>query len=825
MYPREYILNETRLTATIDGSRFEPVSPLPAASVLTTLVDSPGGVTTMLQAAGSGGATGSERSWSVQARNETHWSSPGGRHVWKLALESLVDRYTVRRDASRGRFDYLSVQEFLANRPSTVSRTIAASSSDLHGVHVAAALGDAYTPSRALAWQYGVRVEGHGAQADAARDPTVDSLFGVRTGTLPMRFSVAPMAGFTWRYKVAPSGFPSSSHLILGGIRDYRGMVLTREAVGVLGETGLASGVREIRCIDAATPRAEWDRYGDVAAIPTACAPAAAEPELAQSAPPVSLYSPGFALGHSVRADLQWTAPLSNTAQLSVRGMLAINARQPSIVDLNFDGAPRFTLADEGSRPVFANTAGIGAGSGLTSTVGSRRHPEFTRVNERRSDLGSRSSSLTSELRVYPVMSRFGSGIKVPLWLAYTFTDTRQQVTGFTGTTAGDPRVTGWEPAMASRHTVLFGAALRVPDWFRITAGLTLRSGLRYTPIVQGDVNADGAWLNDRAFVFDPRATTDAELREGMSTLLDGASTHRARCLGPQVGRVAAPNSCVGPWAATLNATVTADPARIRLQNRGVLQVRVLNVLAGLDQLVHGSDRLHGWGQPAYPDPVLLQVRGFDPVARRYRYAVNRAFGDTRAYRTLFQSPFRIAIDVSLDVGPNQERVARERVLTCGTSWRSCSGGNAETSDRAIRPDSATLADRMRGAHAHFKLFDFAIQDASKLQLSQSQIDTLDALGRAHSAFRDSTYDALAGLVASHGGRLADAEVVRRWSESLRAVARFEWRIGTLARPLLSSAQADAIFSRQTGYLAVRPIVLDERELERTLRLWQDRVY
>ena len=38
-----------------------------------------------------------------------------------------------------------------------------------------------------------------------------------------------------------------------------------------------------------------------------------------------------------------------------------------------------------------------------------------------------------------------------------------------------------------------------------------------------------------------PDATTDAELREGMSALLDGASTHRARCLGPQVGRVAAP--------------------------------------------------------------------------------------------------------------------------------------------------------------------------------------------------------------------------------------------------------------------------------------------
>jgi hypothetical protein len=52
-------------------------------------------------------------------------------------------------------------------------------------------------------------------------------------------------------------------------------------------------------------------------------------------------------------------------------------------------------------------------------------------------------------------------------------------------------------------------------------------------------------------------------------------------------------------------------------------------------------------------------------------------------------------------------------------------------------------------------------------------------------------------------------------------VARFEWRVGALARTLLTPAQADAILSRQTGYLTVRPIVRDERELERTLRLWQ----
>ena len=828
VYPREYILNETRVTATFGGSRFAPDSPLPAASVLTTSVGAQNGVNSMLQAAGSGGATSTSSAWSVQLRNDTHWSSPGGRHVWKLALESIVDEYAAQREATRGRFDFVSVGEFLANRPAAFSRSIAPSSSDVRGVHIAAGFGDAYTPSRALAWQYGVRVEGHGAQAGAARNRIVDSLFGARTGSLPMRFSVAPMAGFTWRYRTMPSGFPSNTHLILGGIRDYRGTVQTREAESILGESGLESGLRELRCIDVATPQPEWNRYGDVAAIPTACAFSGGGADLAQSALPVSLYSPAFVPGHSVRADLQWTAPISRTVQMSVRGTTAINTSQPSFDDLNFDGTPKFRLADEESRPVFAPLTSIGVESGFASTVGSRRFPQFTRVNERRSDLRSRSSSLTGELRVTPVMSRFGSGIKVPLWLAYTFTDTRRQITGFTGTTAGDPRSTGWEPATASRHAVLLGASLHVPDWFRITPGLTVRSGVRYTPVVLGDVNADGISSNDRAFVFDPWATTDAELRDGMSAVLDGTSARTARCLRAQVGRIAAPNSCTGPWMATLNAKVIVDPARIRLQNRGSMQLRVLNVLAGLDQLAHGSDRLHGWGQPAYPDRVLLQVRAFDPVTRRYRYSVNRSFGDTRVYRTLFQSPFRIAVDVSLDVGPNRERVARERTLTCGTDTPACPSGKQKTLDRSASPDSATLADQMRASHARFKLFDFAIQDANRLRLTPAQVDTLDALGRAHGAFRDSTYDALAGLVASHGGRLDDAEVVRRWAESIRAVARFEWHVGSLARTQLTEAQATAIFDRQgvyNYYLAVRPVVLDERELERTLRLWQDRVY
>jgi len=268
------------------------------------------------------------------------------------------------------------------------------------------------------------------------------------------------------------------------------------------------------------------------------------------------------------------------------------------------------------------------------------------------------------------------------------------------------------------------------------------------------------------------------------------------------------------------------DPARIRLQNRGRLQLRVLNILGGLDQLAHGADRLHGWGQTAYPDRVLLHARGFDPAARRYLYTVNRAFGDTRVYRNPFQSPFRIALDVALDVGPNREQVMRQRALVCGSSRVSgpCPDVRPGESDPPAHRDSATLADRLRRVRDPRNLFEAVIGRADDFQLTPVQIDSLEALGRVHGALRDSTYDALAGYIAARGGAPDDEAVARQWRQAIRTVARSEWHIGLLARALLTPAQAEGVFGR-SGPLSVRPIVLDERELERELRLWQQRVY
>jgi hypothetical protein len=71
------------------------------------------------------------------------------------------------------------------------------------------------------------------------------------------------------------------------------------------------------------------------------------------------------------------------------------------------------------------------------------------------------------------------------------------------------------------------------------------------------------------------------------------------------------------------------------------------NVTAGLDRLFHGADRLRGWGQDIFPDPVLLRVSGFDPSTRRYAYQVNPSFGRD----VMMRRPFAIRLQMRLTVG------------------------------------------------------------------------------------------------------------------------------------------------------------------------------
>ncbi|MEO8560893.1 MAG: carboxypeptidase regulatory-like domain-containing protein [bacterium] len=808
-YLREFLVNETRLTFSSARTHGGPVSPLPSGNVLVgsaTSGDASG--ISSVQVAGSGGATLESRYKMAQLYNETQWTSVGGRHQWKLGVEALVDDATSSRGASAGRFLFASADDFIANRPSAYSRSLSQALSDAHGVHLAAGLGDEFHPSKAWSWQYGMRLEGHGIRDEGARNPVVDSIFGVHSGVIPMKLSVSPMVGFTWFYGQPwgknAFGFPSSYYSLVGGIRDYRGTLSTRQTQSALAESGLPDAARELLCVGDAAPAPDWRAYASSnASIPDHCTGAGDASPLVQSGLPVSVYSSDYTASHSWRADLAWNTRLSARLFSTLHGRLALNTRQPSPFDLNFAGTPRLALAEESGRPVFVSPTSFDPASGQTTTTESRRYAAYGRVNELRSELGSRDASITAQLEFRPTITRLSSNRALPFRIAYTLSGGRAQSDGFLGTTADDPRRTEWAPASGSRHALLFATAFHVPDWARLTAGLQLRSGSRFTPLVLGDLNGDGRSNDDRAFVFDPRVAGDVALGSGMSALVSDAQPYAARCLSRQLGAIAGANSCTGPWTATLNSRLTIDPARVGLRNRGRIEIAMTNVLAAVDELVHGARGVHGWGQPAIPDPVLLHVTGFDPATRRVRYAVNQMFGDTRVYRNFFQQPFRVSIDVSLDLGPNREREAMlRRVAPKG---------------RRVHLDSLQLVELIANPN---RLLDPIINRPDVLELTDVQIATLQKLSRRYEAEKDSIYGTLAGYLIARDGDIADRGAQRHWHEANAAIGWKIWETGVAVRSVLSDTQWTLLLegSRPAIYEYFK---MDRREIAKALATWQ----
>src|SRR5206468_613077 len=98
------------------------------------------------------------------------------------------------------------------------------------------------------------------------------------------------------------------------------------------------------------------------------------------------------------------------------------------------------------------------------------------------------------------------------------------------------------------RHQIIVQGARPLFKFLYVSTSMKFSSGLRYTPIVAGDVNGDG-WLNDRAFIFNPSlAGTDTAVAHGLRGLLADGSRSARECLTSQIGTLAGRNSCVGPW-------------------------------------------------------------------------------------------------------------------------------------------------------------------------------------------------------------------------------------------------------------------------------------
>ncbi len=437
-----------------------------------------------------------------------------------------------------------------------------------------------------------------------------------------------------------------------GGIGYFRGPAPLGLYAGSLNNTGLPGSEEILNCVGASVPMPDYAQYAaSTASIPSACS--GPPTPLPQRAPQVAVFGPSFSAPTTLRATLGIQAPVNRWVQANVDLLGSWGSRLYVARDVNLDATPRFTIAGEAGRPVYAPAAAIVPQTGEVPLAASRVDSTFGNVLVLESTGRSWNTSASGRLT-----GRFG---RLTLSANYTLAWNDDEnsfsccsaLQGFAApTTAGDPNRLERSPSSNDRrHTMSFIGGLPVGWGFTMSLVTTLSSGGAYTPIVAGDINGDGV-RNDRAFVHDPATTADPALAAAMTQLLGTVSGAARTCLVSQLGTVAGRNSCRSPWFTTVNLQLTGRPRAAMLRQRMEVSLAFLNLLGGMDRLLHG-DEVKGWGatNQIFGYEPLLYVRGFDAAGQRYTYEVNQAFGRPRWLQFGGLNPFQLQLTVRYQLG------------------------------------------------------------------------------------------------------------------------------------------------------------------------------
>lgn len=767
--PGRRVLVENRLSANQVSATRSPYRAMPGASVLVRSAgtDATREVTGLTLGGGSAMASDDER-WTVESGNEVYWNAQGRRHRFKALLAARADGMRQSGGSNAlGTYSFRSADDFEANRPASFTRTLVQPVRDGRVWNAAAAFSHNFGPSRHVGLLYGVRVEASGFLRAPAANVALEQALGVRTGAAPTRVHVSPRIGFTFTYNrnrdngagysvnnVGRFNRPMSG-AIRGGIGEFRDLLRPGLLADARAATGLPGGTLMLSCVGVAVPAPDWTTFAaDATTIPSQCATGGGV--LEERAPAATLIHPDYDVPRSWRASVDWNTSIRKW-MFRVGALGSYDLSQPGLVDANFAGTPRMTLASEGNRPVYVSMAAIDTASGAVSAAESRRSSQFGRVGMRVSDLRGYGGQLTFGIAPDPM--RFRARWQLFASAGYTLQATRRQYRGFDGAAFGDPRLVEWAPAQNdARHIVVLSGGFSRAKFGTLTLFSRLQSGLPFTPVVQGDANGDGRFM-DRAFVPDPDTETDATLATQLRALLTTGSPVARRCLSAQLGAVVPRNGCRGPWTQTLNAQWLPSLPR-RWGRRLRPSVYFENVLAGVDQLVNGSSP-RGWGSPTAPDPVLLVPRGFDAAAQRFRYDVNARFADTRGTRTLWRAPFRLVIDFALDLSTDydvqQLRLAVEPVRAPGgKGW--------------MRRDADSLtAFYLRRTSSIHKLL---LGESDSLFLSTGQIMALRRADSVYSERVRAVYRPVGEFLARGGGAAGKAEL-----DSVKKAQEEYWKI------------------------------------------------
>lgn len=581
-----------------------------------------------------------------EAGDELAWLTHGGEHRIKVGM--LINHGGARSDLleeKSGVYYYNSLDELASNTPSLYTRILGASAASTSRYGAALYAGDAWQPRSGLEVDFGLRAEGSVYGAAPVANPAVLSQFGLETGRFPSEVHLSPRFGFTYASGGDRAG--DGGLTLRGGFGEFRGTIPDEFFSQAAQVTGLPSGQTRLTCAGSDVPVPDWRAFlANSAMVPTTCAGGSTLTSV--GLPNVVAFDPHAGAPRVWRASLGVTRHLVGGFSGAIDLFEIHGTSQLGLPDLNLRATPSFLLANEANRPIYVPASAIDPATGTVSLNDSRVNSAYASVSEMISSLHSRTHQVTLSLT-----GETHAGMS--LEASYTYSDVSDEALGFDGesadgSTAGNPNIPVWGRADEERKHQ-FEATFTIPVSRRIeiAAVAKLLSGFPYGPVVAQDINGDGQ-RNDRAFVFNPATTTDTAVANGMRELLaNGPGTARA-CLTSQFGQFAARNGCSGPWVPGLDLKLTLIPPG-SLGERLTIALTALNTLVGLDELLHGTASLHGWGQDAATDRRLLYVTGFDPGTEAFRYRVNQHFGSSSGALNPFRIPFILSLQARYAIG------------------------------------------------------------------------------------------------------------------------------------------------------------------------------
>lgn len=312
------------------------------------------------------------------------------------------------------------------------------------------------------------------------------------------------------------------------------------------------------------------------------------------------------------------------------------------------------TLAGDGGRTLLVPESGVGADGIASVAPVPAGVPDVTRLLS-----GESSSSAQWRLK----LASSSSFARVTWDARYVLTTGHERSLAIASATSAPSLVSG-PLAAGGKHAFAFSLGTWIGEANIRIAGLA-RSGLRFTPLADRDLNGDGL-ANDAVFV--PQSLSD--------TWASSVSRSVRSCIRASAGRIARLNSCTGPWNITSQIAAMVPGRVLGLQRGAEISALLSNPLAVFAR----TGDVH-FGSVAAVNPTLLHITGFDPATHSYNGTPLSGFGTPLGLSSGIADPMRVTISIRIPLGPSITSQRMDKMLTSlqhDTSTRARVGASME---------------------------------------------------------------------------------------------------------------------------------------------------